>query len=197
MRLVRRHGHSVANGEEVIISSLEEGQDPKWGLSTIGSQQSDAAGEELLEKLGQFNPGKLLFVTSPFSRCVETAARVASHVDVHLHDERFRKEIALRERYFGEFNGGNTANYANVWAEDEKDTSSKPGGGESVEDVAHRLRSFVQGELEEAYKGCHIVLVSHGDSLSILLSILRGGDLRKHRENGMGNCEIVRVASEE
>lgn len=186
-----RHGHSVANAQDVIISAPEAGKNPAWGLSPIGKQQADAAGEELLEKLGQFDPSNFVMYTSPFSRCLETAARVGSHLDVHLHDtERFVVTEALRERYFGELEGTSANNYTSVWEADAKDTEYQPpGDGESVNDVAKRMEDFVKS-VEARYEGFMVACVSHGDALSILETVLRGGDLKQHRSCGMGNCEI-------
>ena len=41
--------------------------------------------------------------------------------------------------------------------------------------------------------GRHVVLVSHGDSLSILASVLRRTPLAEHRQHGMPNCGVMRV----
>ena len=39
----------------------------------------------------------------------------------------------------------------------------------------------------------HVVLVSHGDSLSILASVLRRTPLAAHRQHGLPNCGVMRV----
>jgi len=186
----------VANAQDLIVSSLEQGTDPNWGLSDIGKIQADQCGEELLEKLGTFNPGKLVIASSPFSRCIETAARVGSHFDIHLHDdERFLRMENLRERFFGSYDKSKSMlSYNAVWKEDEKSAEwCPPDGGESVTAVAQRVREAVQ-VLEERYaqEGYNIIIVSHGDALSILSCVLRDDDLCQHRKYGTSNCEIVR-----
>lgn len=70
--------------------------------------------------------------------------------------------------------------------------ASYSGGGESVQDVAQRLRGLIE-RLEAAHAGRHIVLVSHGDALSVLAAVLLGGDLWRHRQHGLPNCGILRV----
>jgi broad specificity phosphatase PhoE len=69
------------------------------------------------------------------------------------------------------------------------------GGGESVQDVAERMQRLITG-LEDAHEGCHVLLVSHGDALSILASVLLGTDLRAHRQHGLPNCGVLRVPAE-
>ena len=174
---------------------MNEGCDPKWGLSDLGRQQADAAGESLVTALnGTFDPDRFLIYTSPFSRTVETALQAASHLDVGFKDPRWTKAPELAERYFGvEYDLKSTCHYEDVWADDMKDTSIKPpGGGESVNDVAERLKTFIQS-IEEQKTGYTILLVSHGDALSILAAVLLGTDLRKHREHGLANCGFLKV----
>lgn len=175
------------------MSSLEAGVDPKWGLSELGTQQADAAGEELLNLLGTFDPSDLLICTSPFSRTLETAARVASHLDVHLHDPRFMRVTDLRERFFGAHELGNAGAYEIVWANDAVGTHIQPpSDGESVDSVVARLRAFVN-QIEGSRSGHNIVVVSHGDALSIMAAMLLGEDLGQHRQFGLSNCGILKV----
>lgn len=168
--------------------------DPKWGLSDLGRQQADTAGETLIAHLlGNFDPARFLVYTSPFSRCIETAARTASHLDVHFHDPRMIQAPELRERFFGTHELTSTSNYHLVWDDDATGTHTKPpGDGESVDEVAVRLKQFIEG-IESRHAGHDVLLVSHGDALSILAALMLGKDLGKHREFGLDNCGIMRV----
>lgn len=65
-------------------------------------------------------------------------------------------------------------------------------GGESVEDVAARTAGLVE-RLEARHSGRHVVLVSHGDALSILAAALLGTGLGGHRRHGLPNCGILRI----
>lgn len=67
------------------------------------------------------------------------------------------------------------------------------GGGESVDDVARRLLAFVERVEGEGQGGRHVVLVSHGDALSILAAALLGTPLGQHRTHGLGNGGILRL----
>lgn len=121
-------------------------------------------------------------------RCLVTRCRpVLTHPTSQLADE-------LRERAFGDYELQSTSNYELVWAEDARDPGSRPPGegGESVEDVAARTAAFVQ-RLERQHGGKAIVLVGHGDGLSILAAALLGTDLRRHRQHGLPNCGILRL----
>lgn len=86
-----------------------------------------------------------------------------------------------------------STNYELVWKNDAQGTDIKPpGGGESVDDVAARLLSFIQ-DLEKKHFGCTIIIVSHGDALSILASVLMKTDLAKHRQHGLPNGGIMEI----
>ena len=47
-----RHGRSVANEQDVVISRPENGEQPRWGLTAQGRQQAAAAGQHLLQQMG-------------------------------------------------------------------------------------------------------------------------------------------------
>ena len=182
----------------MILSHPVSGEKPEWGLTDLGSAQAESAGElfnDVVQEDG-VEPDAIVIFSSPFSRAVETAARIGSHVQIHLHDDRMKKSEALRERYFGSELEGKCASscYGKVWEEDEKNSLYRPGGGdgESVADVAGRVRQFVY-DVEDVYSGCYVVVVSHGDSLSILTSVLKEEDVRTHRRFGLKNCEMYRI----
>ena len=64
-----------------------------------------------------------------------------------------------------------------------------------MDEVAARLVDFVRG-VEAAHSGHNVVLVSHGDALSILAAALLGAPLGTHRKFGLHNCGILRVPAE-
>ena len=65
-------------------------------------------------------------------------------------------------------------------------------GGESVQDVAARTLGLLE-RLEAQHVGRHIVLVSHGDALSILAAAALSSPLGAHRAHGLPNCGILRI----
>lgn len=51
-------------------------------------------------------------------------------------------------------------------------------------------------ELETAHVQQHVVLVSHGDTLSILQATYHGVPLSQHRRYGLGTAELRRLVPE-
>lgn len=114
-----RHGRSLANEQDLIVSHLANGTLPEWGLTTEGQQQAAAAGEQLRVLLdtakpsaGSTNgrssgasdrsengagadgghactPGDVHFLASPFSRALETA-QAASQALGRSHELQVR-----------------------------------------------------------------------------------------------------------
>lgn len=116
---------------------------------------------------------------------------MASHIGIDSTNEsEFIISQELRERDFGLHEGQSTACYDIVWKDDLLDPTTKPsGGGESVQDVAHRMSDYVQ-TLE---RDRHHVIVSHGDALSILAAVVLKTGLEGHRRHGLPNCGILTV----
>eukprot|EP00803_Ostreobium_quekettii_P008813 evm.model.scf_1772.2 EVM.evm.TU.scf_1772.2 scf_1772:5839-7036(-) len=101
------------------------------------------------------------------------------------------------ERFFGADNElqGHEA-YGGVWERDMRDiTDGGPAGGESVQDVSARVTTLME-MLEREHEGCAVVLVAHGDTLSILQAVVNGSELGRHTQYGMKNCEIRRLGGE-
>ena len=77
-----RHGHSTANEADVISSSLPEPAH-LTGLSALGREQAKAAAAQLEQLRVQRGLGRVVFLTSPFSRrcvvrgCVVIVSRFA------------------------------------------------------------------------------------------------------------------------
>ena len=153
---VMRHGQSRANVAGIIVSRIENDRRGDYGLSTAGRAQALAAATSC------GLTADTLICSSDFARARQTAEIVRAHLcaaDVEVAQ-------ALRERCFGRWEGLPTDRYARVWAADEAG-SGQADGVEPVEAVLDRTTAFV-AELERRYRGRHILLVSHGDSLQIL-----------------------------
>lgn len=69
-----------------------------------------------------------------------------------------------------------------------------PGGGESVAEVVARVRALLAG-LEAEHAGRTLLLVSHGDLLSILVAAALGSPLREHRRHAFRPGELRRLAA--
>ncbi|MDL4861632.1 histidine phosphatase family protein [Halomonas elongata] len=179
--LLMRHGHSEANRQGRIISSPARGID-SFGLSARGKQEV----AETLSVWRWARPTRV--VHSDFLRTTQTAARVAEYFGVAP-----TPDAGLRERGFGELDGGEDTRYADAWARDAKDASHENFGVESVDTVAERMIEVMR-RLERRHEGEVVLLVSHGDPLQILLAALAGVDLRHHRDRPpLQPAEVVSV----
>lgn len=168
----------------------------------------------------EIDPSSLLIVASPFSRTLETATLASAAVGIDgfenvaaaaaAHPDgcepRFVADEALRERHFGGFELQSHDHYKTVWVEDARDVAwrappaaasegegeGKQQEGESVVDVARRLRGLF-AELEAKYSDKNILLVSHGDTLSIATAVAKGGGLGRHREHAQETGELRKL----
>jgi broad specificity phosphatase PhoE len=76
---ILRHGRSVPNERGIIVSSLENGTKPEFGLAPQGVEQARLAGESLRKELEELGVplDSVQIRYSPFSRTMETAREVA------------------------------------------------------------------------------------------------------------------------
>jgi probable phosphoglycerate mutase len=166
-----RHGQSRANASGTIVSSIERDQSGDFGLTGLGRDQAAAAAR----RCGL--PASTVTCCSDFARARQTAqiavAGLGAAPAVIMP--------ALRERYFGDLDGGPVSGYERVWAADAVDGTRSVDGAESAAAVLARMTALV-ARLEEQYPGAVILLVSHGDPLQILQAGLSGLGPARHRE---------------
>ena len=192
-----RHGHSKANAQDIIVSSLENGVKAAWGLTARGREQAAGVVGALLEEgyLSSDPSTSFAIYSSPFSRARETAQEIGAALASQFSEAStpsIQLDDALRERYFGEaLEGMSSDAYRDVWAQDAEDVTIGPAGGESVMDVAMRCEAFVD-RVSRQEAADVVFLVSHGDTLSILAThVGKRGELGQHRDNGLGNCGFL------
>ncbi|KAL1347393.1 hypothetical protein HN51_023478 [Arachis hypogaea] len=171
---VLRHGKSIPNEQGLIVSSMENGTRPEFQLATEGIEQAHVAAKLFQQELEANNIplANVRICYSPFSRTKHTAQVVAAALNLPFEGPQCKMVEDLRERYFGpSFELLSHDKYAEIWKMDEKDPLVGQEGGESVKDVACRLTRAVT-IMESEYEGCAILVVSHGDPLQILQTIL-------------------------
>lgn len=171
---VLRHGKSIPNERGLIVSSLENGTLAKYQLAPEGVKQAELAGELFQKELKENNIPleNVRICYSPFSRTTHTAKIVASVLNLLFEGPQCKVMEDLRERFFGpSFELMSHDKYAEIWALDEKDPFMRPEGGECVDDVASRLANAM-ATIESEFQGCAVLIVSHGDPLQILQTIL-------------------------
>uniref|UniRef100_A0A7N0T934 Phosphoglycerate mutase n=1 Tax=Kalanchoe fedtschenkoi TaxID=63787 RepID=A0A7N0T934_KALFE len=171
---ILRHGKSIPNDRGVIVSSMENGTLPEYQLCPEGVDQARAAGHLFLNELKENDIPieNVRICYSPFSRTTHTAQIVASVLNIHLEGPQARMIEDLKERYFGpSFELRSHEKYPEIWDLDAKDPFARPEGGESVSDVASRLAKALEA-IESEFQDCTILIVSHGDPLQILQTVV-------------------------
>ncbi|KAL7531747.1 hypothetical protein ACHAXR_009831 [Thalassiosira sp. AJA248-18] len=195
-----RHGQSLANVAKIISS------DPKistvqHGLSDVGKDQARAAGESFAADYSATasnnnNYRGVAIFSSDFTRARETASIFAeelSRSQIPLYTGEIILERRLRERYFGELNGGPDTRYQEVWDVDVNDANHNELGVESANSVLERTTKLItdldeqllqssSGGDEEDGSCWKCILVAHGDVLQIMQTgFLRHDDASRHR----------------
>jgi probable phosphoglycerate mutase len=167
---IMRHGESIANVKRLIVSSPEIGISG-YGLTETGRMQTDKSAEQYS------GLNNIIIYSSDFLRTRETA----EIMNGRLHNEsKVIFSERLRERFFGDYDMKDNANYETVWEYDVKDPHHNINNVESVMNVLERMSAQIS-ELETAFTKRNILLVSHGDPLQILLTKFAGIDPSEHR----------------
>lgn len=166
-----RHGQSSANVAGIIISDPAVGT-TGYGLTDTGQQQVISA----MSAQSELNSSTLIYC-SDFLRAVNTATIAAQQIT----SPNITTTPFLRERYFGQWEATDAANYHKVWQDDAIDSDHTNHQVESVSSVAARAASLIE-QLEAIYSNELILLVSHGDTLQILECVFRNIPLSNHRE---------------
>lgn len=190
-----RHGRSLANEAAIIVSSVENGIREEWALAPAGVEQAETSGRAFGEAV-RLRPGAAVAAyASPFSRTLQTAAVALQAAG--LGDTPVQVAPDLRERFFG---AGlelqpYAAAYGTIWERDVQDSGFQPGGdGESVAEVAARVRGlFKRLEADHPGGGTIVLLVSHGDTLSITQAAMTDGDVQHHRRFAFETAELRRL----
>ncbi|KAI3910230.1 hypothetical protein MKW92_035481 [Papaver armeniacum] len=194
---ILRHGKSIPNEKGLIVCSLENGVLSEYQLADEGVNQARSAGEsfQMVLKENNIPIENVRICYSPFSRTRHTAQVAASVLNVSLEGPQCKVMEELRERFFGpSFELQSHERYAEIWDHDEKGPLMKPEeGGESVADVASRLATAVE-TIEKDFHGCTVLVVSHGDPLQILQTIISAID-KAPGEDFRTRVDAVKVAS--
>ena len=177
-----RHGQSMANVAKIIASNPEIAC-TTYGLSEVGQEQATKAGRTVVEQLQDAPYSQILVLTSDLLRAKQTAETVASAVqeaNIPLYTENVVVETRLRERGFGDWDGGSDQHYHDVWKDDVIDPLHEIKGVESVMSVMDRSTRCIT-EWDAKLEGAMIICVAHGDVLQILQTAFQKLDGSKHR----------------
>ncbi|GAA3489751.1 bifunctional RNase H/acid phosphatase [Streptomyces cremeus] len=159
-----RHGETLLTPEKRFSGS--GGSDPE--LSAVGRRQAEAVAASLAAH------GRIqAVVSSPLSRCRETAEAVAVRLGLPV-----RVEKDLRETDFGAWEGLTFAEVRQRYAEDLDDWLASPdaaptGGGESFTAVAERVGA-ARDRLVKEYAGRTVLVVTHVTPVKTLVRLALG-----------------------
>jgi probable phosphoglycerate mutase len=163
---IARHGETVFNA-----ASRMQGDVLHTPLTRAGFAQADEMGACLRVLLGP-KPALDLWA-SPTGRALQTLAVIAEHLELDWHEAR--TDTRLREIDIGAWGG---RAYADVMAEAgpiiDRETglfSRRPPGGEYYDEIAARLRSWLDDTATETRDR---LIVMHGMSSRVLRGLLTG-----------------------
>jgi broad specificity phosphatase PhoE len=175
-----RHGQSEANTQGIIISDPETGIGG-YGLTERGEREVRSSVMAAVRgSIRGCLSGNCTIFSSDFKRTSETAA-IAQEL---LRAKRLEYAPALRERFFGSFEGKDATNYQVVWGHDAK-WPHQPDPDrriESTDAVLDRVTGLVY-DLERTFAREHILFVSHGDPIHILQTAFDNVPLAQHSVN--------------
>lgn len=159
-----RHGETALTPEKRFSGS--GGSDPR--LSPVGRRQAELVAAALAAR-GTIQA----VVSSPLTRCVETAEAVAARLDLDV-----RVEEGLRETDFGAWEGLTFGEVRERYPDDLQAwlTSSRTaptGGGESFATVARRV-ALARDKLVARYAGRTVLLVTHVTPIKTLVRLALG-----------------------
>lgn len=152
-----RHGQSVWNQQRRL-----QGQSPGVPLTDLGREQAREAARRLL---GLVRRGAPVW-SSDLQRAAQTAEIIAGVLGGPIHYDR-----RLREQHYGILQGRLTADLHPEPVPEGLDiTEVRWGGGESVEQVYGRVRSFLRDLLGTGQE--EAVAVTHGDTIRVALAVI-------------------------
>ena len=171
-----RHGQTIYQTEKTDIL-YPSPENPPVTLTEEGENQIRKAAKELKEKNID------LIFSSDFFRTQQTSGIVAKELGLEVNFDKRLRDINL-----GIFHGGPKEKYRDFFSSREERFYKRPSEGESRSDVKKRLTDFLK-EIERKYKNKNILIVSHGDPLWLLASLIKGfeknEDFLKERYEGI------------
>lgn len=169
-----RHGESEANTKGIIASSIKTQKN--IGLTLKGQNQVRAS---IRKNKAHFNQDTII-ISSDFLRAYETALIVAS--ELKIPSENIQKSVALRERFFGDYDGKTNELYHIIWGKDPDNPAKSIKNAESVLQVLERIKELIS-ELEKKYSDKTIILVSHCDPIMIWQAYVQGIKVGSFRDS--------------
>lgn len=171
-----RHGQSTWNLEGRL-----QGQTMSVPLTDLGRRQAAAA----VTHLSRYSLAAVW--SSDQWRALHTAQLIAAphHLDVTA-------TALLREQALGDLEGRLIRELGEGWApEGQFSGEVAPDGGESLQQVHQRMLRLCDALGSQFGDGDEVALISHGDTLRVLLAVLAGRDHHHIDWVPVDNCEVL------
>jgi glucosyl-3-phosphoglycerate phosphatase len=159
-----RHGRSVWNAQKRFQGQADV------ALDELGKRQARAVARRCQEM------APVALISSDLSRCADVAKAVS---EVTALEVKFDQR--LRERDVGSWSGltqpevsSQFPNDFQAWIGGNEDV--RPGGGETMSDLLHRVDDFMQSIIASDHQGT-VVAVSHGAWIKALVRWITGPDI--------------------
>ena len=157
-----RHGEALHNVRN-IVNPVGAANDRANVLTPSGRKAADVAGKKLR------HAGITVIVASPSHRAQETARIVAKTIGV----KRIETVIALADFQAGAFEGRPVEEHQKAFSRFSERFTEHPGGSENLRDIRARMVRAIL-EIKKKYQGKHVLVVSHGDPLWVLMAATEG-----------------------
>ena len=166
-----KHIITVQHTQSVHHTNGMVGSWTDWDLTELGKKQADSIGKKLKEELA----GKdVIMYASDLKRAVQTAEEIVKYLNI---EPIFRQE--LRERNLGKCCGKSVQWLRENMEQPEKTVDDRLfSDGESRRDAWNRLRPFFEEVMESDKE--NIIIVSHGDLLSIWNAMFLGFEVESY-----------------
>jgi broad specificity phosphatase PhoE len=161
--LAVRHGRTEHNARGLLLGRM----DPP--LDEVGRSQASCLARAVSS--GRFGIVRAV-VTSPLTRAVQTASHIAAEFGAAVQvDER------LIELDYGSLDGTPATDVPpEVWRRWREDTSYRPAGGETIEELGRRVRECCEEWAGRSAPGGSVVLVSHVSPIKAAMAWALGVD---------------------
>jgi probable phosphoglycerate mutase len=195
MLILVRHGQSDANAAGLVVGRSDS------PLTDLGREQARAVGAALARQASTAGRPIARVVTSPLGRAVETGELIAAALTAGSDGGAplVETDARLTELDFGTLDlrpvGGPDAA---LWAAWRKDSSYRPPGGETLEELAVRADAILT-DLVPLYAtraaGEDAVLVSHVSPIKAMIASVLGAGIEISWRMSLSVASLSRIAA--
>jgi broad specificity phosphatase PhoE len=203
MLLLVRHGQSEANLSGLLVGRLDS------PLTDLGRRQAAAIGAALAMRAARTETAPRRVISSPLGRARETAEAIAAAFvplseDGLPHNESITRPIhgaglEIDDRFieldYGDLDGTAPSELpAELWTAWRSDSSWRPPGGETLEEVNVRVARACADLADEAARG-DVVIVSHVSPIKAAVAWALGGGAELSWKLSLGVASITRITT--